>query len=156
MFEISNAACKSCFQFIQLVSRPTTAFARCKSNKKMCKNMSTWQKWYSEICLQRPLPWETTCLEEPHKVTVRRSVTSAQLNRCRRPSTCLERSYFYGQWQQSFEDGFYCIWCNTVQGEMWATTCKCLAVLTEIRQVSKNFKKSHLYHTLLARTCCRI
>ncbi len=49
---------------------------------------------YSETYLNRPLPWETTCLERPD-ISVRRSHISMQLNLSSK-TTCLERPYIYG------------------------------------------------------------
>ena len=51
---------------------------------------------YSEICLERPLPWKTTCLEGPH-IHGSRSHISMQLNLSPK-TTCLERPYFYVRW----------------------------------------------------------
>ena len=55
------------------------------------------RKWYSEICLERPLLWETTCLKRPH-IRGRRSYISIQLNLSPK-TTCFERPYCYGKWR---------------------------------------------------------
>ena len=49
---------------------------------------------YGKICLERPLPWETTCFERPH-ILSRMSYISMYLNLSPQ-STCLERPHFYG------------------------------------------------------------
>ncbi len=51
---------------------------------------------YSETCLERPLPWETTCLEGP-PVWGRKSHIPVYMNLSPK-TTCLERPYFCGQW----------------------------------------------------------
>ena len=50
----------------------------------------------SENCLERPLPWETTCLDRPH-IFGRRTCISIYLN-LSLETTCLDRPHFCGQW----------------------------------------------------------
>ncbi len=61
---------------------------------------------YSEACLERPLPWETTCLEGP-PVYGRKSYIQCRWI-CHQKTTCLGRpSYFYGH-GAVFQDRLYC------------------------------------------------
>ncbi len=55
---------------------------------------------YSETCLERPLSWETTCLEWPH-IPGGRFPTTVQVNLSPK-TTCLDRLYCTVKQSQSF------------------------------------------------------
>ena len=81
---------------------PTSIAVSCSKNTlKVCLTYCIVLSEYNETCLERPLPWETTCLEGPQS-PVRRSHISLQLNLSPK-ITCFERPYLYGQWEQSFK-----------------------------------------------------
>ena len=63
--------------------------------------------YYSETCLERPLLWETTCIEGPH-IPGRRSHISVWWNLSPK-TTFLEKPYFLANWVV-FQDRFYCIY----------------------------------------------
>ncbi len=68
-----------------------------------------WETTVQWNCLERPLPWETTCFGGPH-TPGRRSHNSMQLNLSPK-TTCLERPYFYGA---VFQDTSFGPKCNFV------------------------------------------
>ena len=63
--------------------------------KELKSTLKELQSTYSETCLERPLPWETTWLQRPH-IFGRRANISVQLN-LSPEITCLERPHFCGQ-----------------------------------------------------------
>ncbi len=63
---------------------------------KFCFTLCKWQCKYSRTYLERPLPWETTCLDRPH-IFDRKTYISIQLN-LSPEITCLDRPHFCGQW----------------------------------------------------------
>ena len=61
--------------------------------KILCNVIVCNIQMYSETCLERPLPLETTCLKRPH-ISGRKFYISIQLNLWPK-TTCLERKHFY-------------------------------------------------------------
>ncbi len=73
---------------------------------------------YSETCIKRPLPWETTCLEGPH-ITVRSSFISVQYWNLSPKTTFLKRPNFFLDNWAVFQE-LYCILCICIYpADLW-------------------------------------
>ncbi len=66
---------------------------------------------YSETCLERPLPWQTTCLEGPH-IPGRSSHMSMYLNLAVKKKLPVLRGHIFAANRVVFHDRFYCIICD--------------------------------------------